>query len=101
MQNRGNVMPVYEYCCQKCGHCFDALQGLSDVPLEECPQCKELSLEKLISAPMFQLKGTGWYETDFKKKKEAPAASKESAPAETKTDTPKSDPVAKKKEGGE
>ncbi|MCD6045963.1 MAG: hypothetical protein K0R48_1126 [Gammaproteobacteria bacterium] len=94
-------MPVYEYCCQKCGHCFDALQGLSDVPLEECPQCKELSLEKRISAPMFQLKGTGWYETDFKKKKAAPAESKESAPAETKTDTPKSDAVIKDKQGSE
>ncbi len=94
-------MPIYEYCCQKCGHCFDALQGLSDVPLEECPQCKELSLEKLISAPMFQLKGSGWYETDFKKKKEAPAKDKDSAPTETKTDTPKSEPVTKKKEDSE
>ena len=99
-------MPVYEYCCQKCGHCFDALQGLSDKPLEECPQCKELSLEKLISAPMFQLKGTGWYETDFKKKKEAPTENKESMPTESKaetskTDAPKSEPVVKNKESSE
>jgi putative FmdB family regulatory protein len=94
-------MPIYEYCCQKCGHFFDALQGLSDMPLKECPQCKELSLEKLISAPMFQLKGTGWYETDFKKKKETPAASKESASTETKADTPKSEPSTKKKESSE
>ncbi len=99
-------MPVYEYCCQKCGHCFDALQGLSDVPLKECPECKELSLEKLMSAPMFQLKGSGWYETDFKKKKDTPPGNKESTAAETKkdtpqTDTPKSEPVSKSKEKSE
>lgn len=94
-------MPVYEYCCQKCGHCFDALQGLSDMPLQECPQCKELSLEKLISAPMFQLKGTGWYETDFKKKKEAPTAGKTESTTETKADVPKSDSHNKNKEGSE
>lgn len=82
-------MPVYEYCCQKCGHCFDALQGLSDEPLTQCPQCQELSLEKMISAPMFQLKGTGWYETDFKKKKVTP---------DNKTESAKSEPAAKKKE---
>ncbi len=69
-------MPVYEYCCKKCGHCFDALQGLSDEPLSQCPQCQELSLEKMMSAPMFQLKGTGWYETDFKQKKGAPSENK-------------------------
>lgn len=83
-------MPVYEYCCQKCGHCFDALQGLSDEPLSQCPQCKELSLEKMMSAPMFQLKGTGWYETDFKKKKVTAA--------DNKSESAKSEPETKKKE---
>lgn len=85
-------MPVYEYCCQKCGHCFDALQALSDEPLSQCPQCQELSLEKMMSAPMFQLKGTGWYETDFKKKKVTPTDS------QNKTEAPKSEPDSKKKE---
>ena len=95
-------MPVYEYCCQKCGHCFDALQGLSDEPLEKCPQCEELSLEKMMSAPMFQLKGTGWYETDFKKKKDDTSPkNKPESKVETKTEASKSESATTKKEGSE
>lgn len=59
-------MPFYEYRCQACGHEFEALQKMSDAALEECPACKKSELKKLISAAGFQLKGTGWYETDFK-----------------------------------
>ena len=60
-------MPIYEYACQSCGHEFDALQKMSDDPLVDCPDCGKPDLKKLLSAPNFRLKGSGWYETDFKK----------------------------------
>tara|TARA_Y100000766_G_scaffold255064_1_gene240885 strand:- start:98 stop:463 length:366 start_codon:yes stop_codon:yes gene_type:complete len=59
-------MPIYEYSCQKCDHQLEALQKLSDDPLVFCPECGEPSLRKQVSAAAFRLKGTGWYETDFK-----------------------------------
>jgi len=59
-------MPIYEYCCQSCGHEFEAMQKMSDDALSECPECNKPELKKLISAGGFQLKGDGWYETDFK-----------------------------------
>ena len=59
-------MPIYEYECQKCGHQMEALQKMSDDPLTECPACGEHALKKLVSAAGFRLKGSGWYETDFK-----------------------------------
>lgn len=59
-------MPIYEYQCSKCDHRLEALQKISDAPLTECPACHEQSLQKLISAASFRLKGGGWYETDFK-----------------------------------
>jgi len=63
-------VPIYEYACQKCGHELDALQKVSDPPLRKCPACGSLRLKRLVSAPQFRLKGTGWYETDFKGEKE-------------------------------
>jgi len=63
-------MPIYEYQCEKCGHHLEALQKLSDKPLRECPECGRHSLKRLMSAPMFRLAGSGWYETDFKSDKE-------------------------------
>lgn len=62
-------MPIYEYQCNDCGHELDALQKISDPPLVSCPGCNADSLRKKISAPQFRLKGSGWYETDFKKDK--------------------------------
>ena len=59
-------MPIYEYRCGACGFEKDALQKLSDPPLVDCPQCGKPALVKLISAAGFQLKGSGWYATDFK-----------------------------------
>ncbi|MBE9550256.1 MAG: zinc ribbon domain-containing protein [Proteobacteria bacterium] len=59
-------MPIYEYQCQHCGHKFDKLQKISDEPLTDCPDCGKPELQKLISAAGFRLKGSGWYETDFK-----------------------------------
>lgn len=63
-------MPIYEYRCESCGHTLDALQKISDDPLRACPACEEVALKRLISAPAFRLKGSGWYETDFKSDKE-------------------------------
>jgi len=60
-------MPIYEYTCKSCGHVFDVLQKMGDAPLVDCPQCGKPRLQKLLSAPNFRLKGSGWYETDFKK----------------------------------
>ena len=60
-------MPIYEYRCTKCGKTFDALQHMSAEPLQECIFCHG-KVEKLISASSFQLKGSGWYITDYKKK---------------------------------
>lgn len=62
-------MPIYEYECSDCGHRLDALQKISEPVLVRCPACQEDSLKKLMSAPQFRLKGSGWYETDFKKDK--------------------------------
>lgn len=59
-------MPFYEYRCSACGHEFEAMQKMSDAALRDCPGCGEPKLEKLISAGGFQLKGGGWYQTDFK-----------------------------------
>ena len=59
-------MPIYEYQCEKCGHHLEALQKISDKPLRECPECGKHSLARLVSAPLFRLAGSGWYETDFK-----------------------------------
>jgi putative FmdB family regulatory protein len=59
-------MPIYEYQCEACGHKQEKLQKLSDDPLKLCPDCDKPELKKLISSVAFRLKGSGWYETDFK-----------------------------------
>lgn len=76
-------MPIYEYECTSCHHCFDAIQKISDAPITQCPVCSKETVTKLISAVGFQLKGTGWYETDFKNKGKPPATNT----TETKTNT--------------
>jgi putative FmdB family regulatory protein len=59
-------MPIYEYHCAACGHHLEALQKMSDAPLRKCPACGKSQLRRLVSASRFRLKGSGWYETDFK-----------------------------------
>jgi putative FmdB family regulatory protein len=59
-------MPIYEYQCQSCGATLEVLQKISDAPLLDCPKCSQPALRKMVSAPTFRLKGSGWYETDFK-----------------------------------
>jgi putative FmdB family regulatory protein len=59
-------MPFYEYQCTSCGHTLEAMQKVNDLPLKKCPDCGKSRLTRLMSAPVFRLKGGGWYETDFK-----------------------------------
>ena len=59
-------MPIYEYRCEDCGHEMEAIQKISEPPLVDCPECDAARLRKRISAVAFRLKGSGWYETDFK-----------------------------------
>ena len=60
-------MPIYEYRCESCEHKMEKLQRMSDGDLVDCPECEKPALKRLISAAAFRLKGSGWYETDFKK----------------------------------
>lgn len=59
-------MPIYAYKCASCGHAKDVLQKISDDPLSTCPQCGQESFHKQVTAAGFQLKGSGWYVTDFR-----------------------------------
>jgi len=82
-------MPIYEYKCSACDHELERLQKMSDEPLKDCPECGKPNLVKMISAAGFRLKGSGWYETDFKSgDKKNVADSKK--PDAKKTDSKKS-----------
>jgi putative FmdB family regulatory protein len=63
-------MPFYEYECANCKFYKEVMQKVSEAPLKKCPSCGKNALKKLVSAPVFRLKGAGWYETDFKTDKE-------------------------------
>ncbi|HZM34679.1 MAG TPA: zinc ribbon domain-containing protein [Burkholderiales bacterium] len=78
-------MPIYEYRCSACGHQDEFLQKVSDPAIAECPACGKPALQKLLSAAGFQLKGSGWYATDFKGSK--PAEKKGEAKTEAKGET--------------
>ena len=87
-------MPIYEYRCAACGHQDEHLQKVSEAPLTKCPACGKAKYQKQLSAAGFQLKGTGWYATDFKggakksadKKTETKTDSKSETKSETKSD---------------
>lgn len=79
-------MPIYEYQCSQCGHQLETIQKITDEPLKECPQCGKASLNKLISATSFQLKGTGWYATDFRDKGKPPKPDETKKTESTSTD---------------
>jgi putative FmdB family regulatory protein len=72
-------MPIYAYKCESCGFAKDVLQKMSDAPLTDCPTCGKPSFQKQVTAAGFQLKGSGWYVTDFKGNGSAPATA--TAPA--------------------
>src|SRR6186713_3558041 len=94
-------MPFYEYECPHCGYDEEVLQKITDKPLTKCPSCGKKGLKKLMSAPLFRLKGSGWYETDFKSDKEnkrnLAGADKEEAKPDVKAEAGK--PAASKEEG--
>jgi putative FmdB family regulatory protein len=90
-------MPIYAYKCGSCGHARDVLQKLSDAPLTECPACGAPAFSKQVTAAGFQLKGSGWYATDFRNGSKAPApAADDGKPA----DAAKPADGAKPAEGG-
>ncbi|MCK4950197.1 MAG: zinc ribbon domain-containing protein [Gammaproteobacteria bacterium] len=72
-------MPIYEYKCIDCEHEMEKLQKISDTPLTDCPECGKPELKKMISAAGFRLKGSGWYETDFKNNSKSSSSKSDSA----------------------
>ena len=84
-------MPIYAYKCSSCGHAADVLQKMSADALTDCPSCGQSSYAKQVTAPSFQLKGSGWYVTDFKGEKKPAAATD----AKTESAVDKSDTAAK------
>jgi putative FmdB family regulatory protein len=72
-------MPIYAYKCDACGHAKDVLQKISDPVLTDCPACGAASFKKQVTAAGFQLKGSGWYVTDFRGGNAAPAGEKSDA----------------------
>lgn len=78
-------MPIYEYRCASCGFEKEYLQKVSEAPMTTCPQCHHETLKKLLSAAGFQLKGTGWYATDFKGSGSSPRKKTADKPAEAST----------------
>ncbi|NKB47692.1 MAG: zinc ribbon domain-containing protein [Legionellales bacterium] len=82
-------MPIYEYQCPVCQYQFEEMQKISDPPLSHCPQCQHEGVTKLVSACGFELKGSGWYVTDFKDKSSAKTKTTEAtdtAPSSTTSD---------------
>jgi putative FmdB family regulatory protein len=74
-------MPIYAYKCESCWHSKDVLQKMSDAPLSDCPQCGAPAFKKQVTAAGFQLKGSGWYATDFRGGNSAAPAAAEAATA--------------------
>jgi len=80
-------MPIYEYRCEECGHQEEHLQKISEKPLAKCPACGKKTYKKMLSAAGFQLKGSGWYATDFKTTSKKPTEKKTDLKADVKTDS--------------
>jgi putative FmdB family regulatory protein len=88
-----HVMPIYAYKCASCGHAKDVLQKISDAPLSTCPACGQESFQKQLTAAGFQLKGSGWYVTDFRGDSKGGAAKKPDDAASAPSTTPPSEPA--------
>lgn len=84
-------MPIYEYRCGACGFQKEFLQRISDAPLSDCPECGKQTLNKMVTAAGFQLKGSGWYATDFKDKGSKPKADAVKPAEGAKKDEPKTE----------
>ncbi len=89
-------MPIYAYRCSNCGHAQDVLQKMSDAPLTVCPSCGQSTYAKQVTAAGFQLKGSGWYVTDFRNNDSKPAtpAKADTASTEKTTSTAQTQPAA-------
>jgi putative FmdB family regulatory protein len=85
-------MPIYAYRCESCGHAKDVLRKVSDPVLSTCPACGAESFKKQLTAAGFQLKGSGWYVTDFRGN--GNGATQSDSKTESKPDAPKSEPAA-------
>ena len=83
-------MPLYEYQCKKCGHRFEKIQKFSDKPIKKCPECGG-AVEKTISAPAVQFKGSGWYVTDYAKKGSSAGSSSGDSGSKDKKEEKKSE----------
>ena len=92
-------MPIYEYACTSCGHEDDLIQKASDRPKRKCPACGRMTFKRKISTPNFRLKGTGWYETDFKNKDKGKAAKDGESEKSGKGDDKSSPPEKKGADG--
>jgi putative FmdB family regulatory protein len=92
-------MPFYEYQCKSCGHELEAMQKVSDPPLKKCPDCGKSQLQRLMSAPVFRLKGGGWYETDFKGDKDSQRNLADRPEVDAPKDTKEADSTAKDDKG--
>jgi putative FmdB family regulatory protein len=79
-------MPIYEYVCEKCGNHLEVMQKVSDEPLKRCTNCRG-KLEKIISRTSFQLKGSGWYKSDYSSTGAKPKAKEEKSSADKKTES--------------
>jgi putative FmdB family regulatory protein len=79
-------MPIYEYACAKCGHHLELLQKVGDPAPKRCPSCRKGKMEKMVSRTSFQLKGSGWYASDYAKKPAASTDSKSESKTESKTE---------------
>ncbi len=93
----GVAMPIYDYQCSRCGFKKEVMRKISEPNVTECPQCHEQSFTKQLSAPSFQLTGSGWYATDFKNSGSKPAPDKaaEAKPAADSSDSKQSAPAVK------
>ncbi|WP_313623727.1 FmdB family zinc ribbon protein [Achromobacter sp.] len=92
-------MPIYAYKCSACGHAKDVLQKISDAPLSDCPECGQSTFSKQVTAAGFQLKGSGWYVTDFRGNgsgngNASPGAAPASSPAPAESAAPAAAPAA-------
>ena len=94
---------MYEYECAACGHRFERIQKFSDPPVETCPNCGQAQVQKLLSSPAIQFKGTGWYITDYAKKGQSgtDVKSKESKESGVSKESGESKESAKSKESKE
>lgn len=88
-------MPIYAYKCESCGHSKDVLQKMSDSPLTDCPQCGAATFKKQLTAAGFQLKGSGWYVTDFRGGDQAKGAESGGAEKTVVPDSSSADVAAK------